>query len=128
MKIPKIKSLSKVKNAVIKKLGGYTAQDMFEERMIVYHNPKIVTEFQLAEINAKLKYTNLELHFMPEDKRERWIKDELFRRIAQQIGPYIEYAVGTPNPPTYEIVTAKARLRVMQPENGAELQHMPYPL
>lgn len=126
--MPKKISISKIKDALIKKLGGYTEHDMFEERMITFHEPKIVTQFQLAQVFGSVKSYVFRFEGMSEEEKEKIIKDELFHQIANQIRPFIEYQVGVPEPPTYEVVTARARLRVMQPEEGDVVQHMHYPL
>ena len=127
--MPKKISISKIKDALIKKLGGYTEQEMIEDRRFHFRETKIATtHLQLAQINGRMKFTELELKYIPEDQRERWIKDQLLHRICQQIGPYIEYQVGATEPPPYEVRTVRARLRVVQPENGAVLQEIPFPL
>lgn len=114
--------MGKIKDAVIKKLGGHTSKEWDRAMGVRLQMPKMVTALNLETIAAEMHISREQCEFLDSTTIERIIKSEAKRRIANELEPFVEFTEFDPRPPCFDKVVI-AKLRVLRPEEGGVIRH-----
>ena len=116
--------MGKIKDAVIKKLGGHTSKEWDRAMGVRFQMPKMVTELNLETIAAEMHISRGQCEFLGSGTVERIIKSEAKRRIADELEPFVEFTVLDSRSPRFDKVVI-AKLRVLRQEEGGVIRHGP---
>lgn len=109
--------MGKIKDAIIKKMGGYTEAEWFrcvsvQERL--FRNTKAL---DLCTMRATMRMDRFEWEHFDNMTRERIVKSQIKRILVDQLDPFVEYTVRELEPP-YNCMIVMAKLQAMRPETG----------
>lgn len=114
--------MGKIKDRIIKALGGHTAEDWDRFMGVRLPVPKPITTLDLATIVAQLKFTPEEWDCLGPARCEDLVKNRLLCGMSSQLGPFVEITVTEPKPPHFSFDVV-ARVRVLRPENGGVFRY-----
>lgn len=109
--------MGKLKDYIIKKLGGYTAKEY--KSVADIGTPKIWenTRLDLVDIKAETAISRFDAKHMDKEFSEMLIKAGLMQQITKEIEPFVQFTFW--NPGTLDGFIAEAKLQVLRPRREA---------
>lgn len=109
--------MGNLKNYIIKKLGGYTAEEYKNAASV--RAPKIheITHLDLVDVKAETIISRADAECMKAEFGEMLLKDRLTRQLVKEIGPFVQFTLWEPGP--FNGFIAEAKLRVLRPRREA---------
>lgn len=106
--------MGNLKNYIIKKLGGYTAEEYKSATSI--RAPKIheITHLDLVDVKAEMKISRFDLTHIEPEISERILRTNLMQKLMDEVEPLVQLTLWEPEPGE-SIYTAEAALRVLRP-------------
>lgn len=114
--------MGKIKDSIIKKLGGYTRKEWDRFLGIQCPAPKRITTLDLETLVGHFGFALDEWDCLGASKGESIAKTMLLQGIARQLAPFVEFTVLEPKPPRFTVEVI-AKVQVLRPENGGVLQY-----
>lgn len=104
--------MGNLKNYIIKKLGGYTAEEYKNATSI--RAPKIheITRLDLVEVKAETAISRVD-EYMETEFGEMFLKDRLMQQLTKEIEPFVQFTFWEPGP--LDGFIAEAKLQVLRP-------------
>ena len=109
--------MGKLKDYIIKKLGGYTAEEYKSAASV--RAPKIqeITRLDLVDVKAETAISRVDAELMDKEFAEMLMKANLLQQITKEIEPFVQLTLWYPG--SFDGFIAEAKLQVLRPkENG----------
>lgn len=109
--------MGNLKNYIIKKLGGYTAEEYKSATSV--RPPKIheITHLDLVDVEASTAISRVDAEHMDKEFAEMRMKANLLQQITKEIEPFTQFTLWYPGP--FDGFIAEAKLRVLRPRREA---------
>lgn len=106
--------MGKLKNYIIKKLGGYTLKEY--EGVANIQRPKLgdISRMELVYVKAKAQVDRLDIERIGASTCERLLKVDLVQKLMCEIEPIVQFTIWEPKPGETGY-TAVAELQVARP-------------
>lgn len=111
--------MGKIKDSIIKKLGGYTRKEWDRFLGIQCPAPKQITALDLETIVGRFSFAAEEWECLGAERRRDIAENMLLRSMCEHLEPYTEFTVLTPKPPRFSVEVV-AKVRVLRQEHGGE--------
>lgn len=108
--------MGKIKDAIIKRLGGHTEEE-WRNRFLAPPRYKFVAQFDVETIVAHVKFSRHDVDLIGSREASGFAKNDLINEIAGRIEPYVEVKEVVPKPPYFNFEMV-ATLRVVNPQTG----------
>lgn len=108
--------MGKIKDAIIKRLGGHTEEE-WKNRLLAPPRYEVVTQFDVETIGAHVKFFRYEVDMLGSRKASEIAKKQLISKISGCLEPYVEVKEVVPTPPYFDLEMV-AELRVVNPKVG----------
>lgn len=110
--------MGNLKNYIIKKLGGYTAEEYKNATSV--RAPKIheITHLDLVDVKASTAISRVDVECTQKELSETLLKARLLEQLAKEIKPFVQFTLWEPGP--FNGFVAEAKLRVLRPRREAE--------
>lgn len=112
-----VKAMGNLKNYIIKKLGGYTAEEYRSAANIRMPKIRKITHLDLVDVKAETAISRVDVEYMETEFGEMFLRDRLMQQLTKEIEPFVQFTFWEPGP--FDGFIAEAKLRVLRPkENG----------
>lgn len=111
--------MGKIKDAIIKKLGGHTRDEM---EIIRREKMAVITQFDIQTLHADICIHRDEVGTPRFGQVKEHAKKALIMRFAEGLEPYVEIKDREPKPPNFYFGMV-GTLRVISPETWKEKTH-----
>lgn len=111
-----VKAMGNLKNYIIKKLGGYTAEEYKSTASV--RPPKIheITRLELVDVKAETEISRVDYEHMDEELSARLVKVRLMQQLEKEVEPFVRFVIWKPGP--FNGFIAEAKLQVLRPRSG----------
>lgn len=109
--------VKKAKNYIIKKLGGYTAEEYKSATSIRAPKIREITRLDLVSVKAKTTMTQAEAQNLSQEIIKKLLKERLKRQIEKEAEPFVQFVLWKPVADGVDFV-AEAELHVLRPREG----------
>lgn len=113
--------MGRIKNFIVKSMGGHTKEE-WDNFMAVCCRQQVqaVATYDLDTIRAAVEADRNLWFGLPNDLREKRIKQQISNALANELDKYVEYTVMKPEHP-YGNFIVSAKLTVLLPKVGGVL-------
>lgn len=113
--------MGKIKDAIIKKLGGHTEEE-WRNRFLAPPRYEVVTQFDVETLCAHAKCSRFEADALGREPISEIAKSRIIRVLSQNLENYVEFEMCVPMPPNFDYEMA-GKLRVVIPQTGKVKKH-----
>lgn len=106
--------MGKLKDYIIKKMGGYTAKEYEGVANIRLPEPREITRLDLVYVKSRMQVTRIDVERMGASTYERLLKVELIQRLMSEVEPIVKFTIREQTPGR-GIYNAEAELQVVRP-------------
>lgn len=110
--------MGKLKDYIIKKLGGYTADEYKSATSVRAPNIHEITRLELVDVKAETEISRGDYEQMDEELSARLVKARLMQQLEKEVEPFVKFVLWKPGP--FNGFIAEAKLQVLRPRREAE--------